>query len=68
LPASLSSSTPARRTPSIALPLVSIVEAERDLILRALAATGGNKTRAAQILGISRKQLYEKIAKYRCTP
>lgn len=46
------------------LPLASMVEAERELISRALQASSGNKTRAAQILGISRKQLYAKITKY----
>ena len=66
LPAPLNTMSPVRHPATTALPLVSIVEAERDLIMRALAATGGNKTRAAQILGISRKQLYEKIAKYNC--
>lgn len=46
------------------LPVVSMVEAERELIQRALQLAGGNKTRTAQILGVSRKQLYAKIAKY----
>jgi transcriptional regulator with PAS, ATPase and Fis domain len=46
------------------LPVVSIVEAERELIQRALQLADGNKTRTAQILGVSRKQLYAKIAKY----
>jgi DNA-binding NtrC family response regulator len=37
---------------------------ERALIERTPASTGGNKLRAAQRLGISRKKLYAKIAKY----
>ena len=37
---------------------------ERALIERALSATSGNKLRAAQHLGISRKKLYAKLAKY----
>jgi len=37
---------------------------ERALIEKALAATGGNKVQAARQLGISRKKLYAKLAKY----
>jgi DNA-binding NtrC family response regulator len=43
---------------------LSFAEAERDLISRALASTGGNKLQAAKLLGVSRKKLYAKIAKY----
>ena len=39
-------------------------QSERTLIERALALTGGNKLRAAQQLGISRKKLYAKLARY----
>ena len=38
--------------------------AERDLIARTLDATHGNKVHAARQLGISRTQLYAKMAKY----
>jgi DNA-binding NtrC family response regulator len=41
-----------------------IREMERDLILRALEETGHDKRRAAQLLGISLKTLYNKLAKY----
>lgn len=37
---------------------------ERRRIAEALAATGGNKSRAAQLLGIDRKTIYNKIARY----
>ncbi len=40
-------------------------EMERELIRRALEKTGGNKSRAARLLGISRKKLYERIGRYR---
>ncbi|HVN90420.1 MAG TPA: sigma-54 dependent transcriptional regulator [Candidatus Binataceae bacterium] len=50
------------------LPVMSINEAERELIQRALHMVGGNKSRAAQILAVSRKQLYAKIAKYGIDP
>ncbi len=43
---------------------VSLKDAERRTIARALAATAGNKTQASKILGISRKQLYVKIERY----
>lgn len=39
-------------------------ETEKTLIANALSATSGNKLRAAKLLGISRKKLYAKIAKY----
>jgi transcriptional regulator with PAS, ATPase and Fis domain len=39
-------------------------EAERAHIIRTLRATRGNKTRAAEVLGISRKTLWEKINAY----
>jgi len=39
--------------------------AERKLIDDTLRATGGNKVHAARQLGISRTQLYAKLAKYR---
>ena len=37
------------------------VEHERDLIRKALQECGNNKTRAAQLLGIDRKTLYNKL-------
>ena len=39
-------------------------EMECDLIRRTLEKTGGNKSRAAQMLGISRKRLYSRIERY----
>ena len=43
----------------------SLAQLEAAYIAETLAATGGNKTECARILGISRKNLYEKIARYR---
>ena len=40
-------------------------EAEKDYIIRVLKETKGNKTRAAGMLGISRKTLWEKMNSYR---
>jgi transcriptional regulator with PAS, ATPase and Fis domain len=66
LPATVSrESSPVRHVavaPNAPPPL--FVDAERDLITRALEATTGNKLQAARLLGISRKKLYAKIAKY----
>jgi DNA-binding NtrC family response regulator len=43
---------------------ISLAEAERQTIERALAASGGNKTQAARILGITPKTLNAKLALY----
>jgi two-component system response regulator HydG len=43
---------------------MSLAEAERQAIERALAATAGNKTHAAQLLGITPKTLNAKLALY----
>ena len=39
-------------------------QAEKNAIRQALFETGGNKTKAARLLGISRSVLYEKLKKY----
>jgi two-component system response regulator HydG len=46
--------------PDLAQELVPLDEIERRYILRVLDATGGNKTLAAQILGVHRRTLYRK--------
>ncbi len=42
-------------------PVETLADAEEEQIRRVLAATGGNKSKAAQILGIERKTLYRKL-------
>lgn len=42
----------------------TVGEAEKSLILRTLEHTGNNKTRAAEILGISLKTLHNKLKEY----
>ena len=42
----------------------TVDEAERLLILRTVEATGQNKTRAAEILGVSLKTLHNKLKEY----
>src|ERR1700723_1821515 len=46
----------------------TVDEAERALILRTLEATGQNKTRAAEILGVSLKTLHNKLKEYNRIP
>jgi len=42
----------------------AVVRLEREMISRALAASGGNRAQAAERLGIRRQLLYDKIARY----
>jgi len=42
-------------------PVETLADAEEDQIRKVLSATGGNKSKAAQILGIERKTLYRKL-------
>lgn len=50
-------------TPSAGMPLRN-EEAEKQQIIEALKQTGYNKSRAAQLLGIDRKTLYNKLKLY----
>ena len=43
----------------------TLAEIEAEYVVEILAAARGNKTEAARILGISRKNLYEKLARQR---
>jgi DNA-binding NtrC family response regulator len=45
-------------------PVISIPQSERHTIERALEATGGERGRAAQLLGIGRTTLYRKMKQY----
>jgi DNA-binding NtrC family response regulator len=42
-------------------------EAEKAHIVKILNSTNGNRTKAAEILGISRKTLWEKLKTYNIT-
>lgn len=44
--------------------LVSLEEVERRYVSRVMEAVGGNKTLAAQVLGIGRKTLYRKLEQF----
>ena len=47
---------------------LTLAELEREYISRVLQAEGGNKTRAAQRLGLDRKTLYRKLEEYGRAP
>ncbi|HEX4406395.1 MAG TPA: helix-turn-helix domain-containing protein, partial [Polyangia bacterium] len=47
---------------------LTLAEVEREFIQRVLTAEGGNKTRAAQRLGLDRKTLYRKLEEYAAEP
>jgi DNA-binding NtrC family response regulator len=50
---------------AVVLPIGSTLDsAERQLLLRTLESTGNNKTRAAEILGITPKTLHNKLQRY----
>ena len=52
-----------RDTPTAGVP-VSLVNAERQAIAAAMKSADGNRTRAAQLLGVARSTLLEKLKKY----
>jgi DNA-binding NtrC family response regulator len=60
----------AQRRPAVAAAgdepaeLIPLAELERRHILRIVEASGGNKTMAAETLGITRKTLYRKLQEY----
>ena len=41
-----------------------LADVEREMVIRALEAAGNNRTRAAALLGISRRALYNKLRKH----
>ncbi|HHY27805.1 MAG TPA: sigma 54-interacting transcriptional regulator [Desulfitobacterium dehalogenans] len=45
-----------------------IGQIEREMIMAALEKTGGNKTKAAKLLNLSRSRLYDKLNKYNLRP
>jgi len=69
LPPAVAEQAPTAPKPQVALaPGTTVEEAERRLILMTLEHTRDNKTRAAEILGISLKTLHNKLNKLRLRP
>jgi DNA-binding NtrC family response regulator len=69
LPPALAEEPPPQRQPQVALaPGITVEEAERRLIVMTLEHTRDNKTRAAEILGISLKTLHNKLNRLRLRP
>jgi DNA-binding NtrC family response regulator len=69
LPPALAEEPQAPSQPQVALaPGITVEEAERRLIMMTLEHTRDNKTRAAEILGISLKTLHNKLNKLRLRP
>jgi transcriptional regulator with PAS, ATPase and Fis domain len=70
LPATYSAPWPAPPPPQspggmlAAAPLATLETIEREHVLRVLAALGGNRSAAARTLGISRKSLWERLARW----
>ena len=64
LPMGITGTTPIKTVAAQKSQLTSYIDAERDLIERALQMAEWNKAKAARILGISRKKLYARIARY----
>jgi DNA-binding NtrC family response regulator len=52
---------PPRSGTSVTIETLNVAEAEQALILRALEVTGGNRTKAAELLGISVRTLRNKL-------
>jgi two-component system response regulator FlrC len=55
---------PPPEAPAAAGSVGTMEDVERQAIERALAATGGNRRRAATMLGIGLRTLYEKLKRY----
>jgi DNA-binding NtrC family response regulator len=43
----------------------SLADTEKNMILQAIEQVGGNRTKAAEVLGISRRTLHRKLKQYK---
>jgi DNA-binding NtrC family response regulator len=66
LPAAIRGNPPSGVSAALPLPAagVSLYQVERDLIVQALVQTGGNRSRAARLLGLTRDTLLYRLKKY----
>jgi len=58
----------ADHTPAPVLEIRPLVEMERQLVKLAMERTGGNRTKAAALLGITTRGLYNKLRRYSLSP
>jgi DNA-binding NtrC family response regulator len=63
LPADMKRTTGSSSTFELRLGM-SLDDVERELIMRTIEYTGGNKSRAAEVLGVSLKTLYNRLERY----
>ncbi|MFH1881458.1 MAG: sigma-54 dependent transcriptional regulator [Planctomycetota bacterium] len=56
--------TARHKSPDSKAGISTLFETERELLVRALRVAGGNKTQAAQLLGISRPRLYKMMQRH----
>ncbi len=63
---SLAGGTPGPQVGTLEIPDtgISLEGVERDLIVRALEKSGGNKSQAARLLGVTRRTLYSRLEKH----
>jgi DNA-binding NtrC family response regulator len=55
----------AKESQEITIPIgTTLQDCEKQMIIHTLKLTAGNRRRAAQILGISRRALYNKLDRY----
>lgn len=64
LPAAIASSSPGSTVPAKVGAVQTVDQAEAAAIRAALAHTGGNRTRTAELLGLSRRALIYKLKRY----
>jgi DNA-binding NtrC family response regulator len=65
---SAAAAAPVEMDDRVVVPLgTSLADSERSLIYATLNRYGGNKTRAAEVLGVSLKTLYNRLHEYGTT-
>lgn len=68
LPAGFAGSSNAERESDSLKLSTAVAATEKACILKALNTTGGKKVKAAELLGISRKNLWEKLKQHKLSP